>query len=119
LRACWRRGLLVLVTWAWTFVGSALPALALALVGGAPPTFEGVASLLNSRPYLASYLEVVGVGALPLAFSLLCGDSPQLYGLRREGLAKSLALSVLLATRGSPQKPSPSYREGWSTGASA
>ncbi len=70
MRARWR-SLLVLVTWAWTFVGSAL-----ALVGGAPPIFEGVTSLLNSRPYLASYLEVVGVGALPLAFSLLCGDSP-------------------------------------------
>ncbi len=98
MRARWMRGLLVLVTWAWTFVGSALAALALALVGGAPPTFEGIASLLNSRPYLASYLEIVGVGALPLAFSLLCRDSPQLYGLRRECLARSLALSVLLAT---------------------
>ena len=96
MEACRRRGLLVLTTWAWTFVGSALAALALALAGGAPPTFEGVASLLEGRPYLASYLEVVGVGALPLASSLLCRDEPELYGLRREGLARSVALSVLL-----------------------
>ena len=118
MRARWR-SLLVLVTWAWTFVGSALAALALALVGGAPPTFEGVASLLLSRLYLASYLEVVGVGALPLAFSLLCGDSPRLYSLEREGLARSLALSVLLATPWLAMEPSLSYREGWSIGALA
>ena len=97
MEACQRRGLLVLVTWACMFIGSALAAFALALAGGAPPTLEGVAALLNSRPYLASYLEVVGVGALPLAFSLLCRDEPELYGLRREGLTRSLALSVLLA----------------------
>jgi len=58
--------------------------------------FEQLISMLYREPYLAFYGEVVDVGGLPLLILLAGRDSPEIYGLRRQRLLKSLALSIPL-----------------------
>ena len=70
------------------FVGALIAVSILAYIYGEPAS-----SLLYSKPYLSSYVQMIGLG-FPLMASLVCGDDPRLYGLRREGLAKSMALSA-------------------------
>ena len=89
--------LLVLTVWLWLFIGLIFTVLLIAYVKGVLLNLEQLISMLNREPYLASYGEVVGVGGLPLLISLIRRDSPEMYGLRRQGLLKSLALSILPA----------------------
>ncbi|WFO74604.1 hypothetical protein J4526_05850 [Desulfurococcaceae archaeon MEX13E-LK6-19] len=68
----------------------------IAYIKGVSMNFNEIINMLNNEPYLASYAEVVGMGGLPLVFTLFCKDEPQIYGLRREGMLMSLALSLPL-----------------------
>ena len=97
-KLCSKRLPLVVLTWAWVFLGSISTALLIAYAKGVPTTFSGIVDMFNREPYLASYVEVVAVGGLPLAFTILCEDSFRLYGLRRMGLLKSVAASIPLIT---------------------
>jgi len=76
------------------FLGSVLAILAIGFIKGW--RVDEIVERLYAEPYLASYGEIVGVGGLPLLITLLCRDNPSIYGLRREGIAKSLILSLLL-----------------------
>jgi len=86
--------LLVLIVWLWSIIGSIFTLALIAYVKGVPLDLERLIDMLSKEPYLASYGEVVGVGGLPLLISLTRRDSPEMYGLRRQGLLKSLALSI-------------------------
>jgi len=79
------------------FLGSILIALLIAYVKGVPATFSEIINMFNGEPYLASYVEAVAVGGLPLALTILCKDGFQVYGLRKDGLLKSVAASIPLA----------------------
>jgi len=91
---CARRGLWIIVVWVWMFLGSFIAVVLTAYLVGTSLTLEMIISILNERPYLAVYGEIVGVGALPLIISLLCNDSPRMYGLSKSGILISLTLSV-------------------------
>jgi len=88
--------LLVLIVWLWSFIGSIFTVALIAYVKGVPLDLEQLINMFNREPYLASYGEVVGVGGLPLLISLIRRDNPEIYGLRRQRLLKSLALSIPL-----------------------
>ncbi|RLG82143.1 MAG: hypothetical protein DRO09_00930 [Thermoprotei archaeon] len=94
LGCCGRRGLLVLIVWAWLFAGLLATTVLIACVRGVPLVIEHLIDMLGREPYLASYAEVVAVGGLPLAISLVCRDDFRVYGLARKGLERSLAVSV-------------------------
>ena len=89
-----KRAIAVLAVWLWVFVGSIATIALVAYIKGAPLNLEGVADTLNKEPYLACYGEVIGVGALPLLISFVRRDRPEMYGLRKQGALKSLALSL-------------------------
>jgi len=89
------RGYLVVVlVWVWMFFGAIVTELIIGFVKGW--RIDEIFERLYIEPYLASYVEIVSVGGLPLLITLLYGDSPSTYGLRKEGLIKSLVLSLLL-----------------------
>ncbi len=94
---CRRRGLLVVAVWFWSFLGVPVVALFIACIEGVAPTVNGIMGMLSREPYLASYIEFACCGGLPLAVTLLCREDFVIYGLRREGLVKSLLLSSILA----------------------
>ena len=96
-KLCSRRFFSVILVWVWMFLGSAITALLIARIKGAPMTFGEIIQVFNRKPYLASYVEVVAVAGLPLAFALCCRDGFRVYGLGREGLVKSVAASIPLA----------------------
>ncbi|RLE50195.1 MAG: hypothetical protein DRJ31_02270 [Candidatus Methanomethylicota archaeon] len=89
---------MVFVTWIWMFAGLLATILLIACVKGVSLAVEQLIDMLGREPYLASYAEVIGVGALPLIISLACKDDFRIYGLTREGLTKSLAASTLMAS---------------------
>jgi len=64
---------------------------------GIRPSVENIIRLLNEKPYLAIYAEIVAIGGLPLLISIICRDDWSLYGIRRNGLGKSLLIAVSLA----------------------
>ena len=97
-RFCSRRLPLVILVWAWVFLGSISTALLIAYVRGEPATFSGVTKVFDREPYLASYVEVVAVGGLPLTLTILCKDDFRVYGLRRIGMLRSVAASIPLIT---------------------
>ncbi len=96
---CRRRGLLVLISWIWMLVGAFLTSVLIFFLveGSLAIDARSIFGLLYERPYLASYIELVALGGLPLAISLICGDDFGAYGLRKDGALKSLALAVTLA----------------------
>ncbi|OYT67656.1 MAG: hypothetical protein B6U65_02855 [Candidatus Wolframiiraptor sp. EX4484-121] len=96
-KLCSNRISLVILVWAWMFLGSILTALSIAYVKGVPATFSEIIDMFNGEPYLASYVEVVAVGGLPLALTILCRDGFKVYGLTKAGLLKSVAASIPLA----------------------
>ena len=73
-RFCSKRTSLVILVWAWMFLGSILTALLIAYVKGVPATFSEIIDMFNGEPYLASYVEVIAVGGLPSALIILCKD---------------------------------------------
>ena len=86
--------LLILIVWVWVFLGIVATITLIAYVKGVSLDFKELINMLSKEPYLASYGEVVGIGALPLLISLIRKDNPEMYGLGRKGLLKSLALSL-------------------------
>ncbi|MCD6428440.1 MAG: hypothetical protein J7L12_02345, partial [Desulfurococcales archaeon] len=68
----------------------------MAYIKGIPLIIEQLIDMLNKEPYLASYAEVVGIGGLPLIISLICRDDFRMYGITRENLGRSPALSIPL-----------------------
>lgn len=83
----------VVTTWLWFIVGTLLVILIILAVYGI--NFAKAMEILGERRYLAVYVEIVSVGLLPVVFTLVCRDYLVLYGLGRNGLAKSLLLSGL------------------------
>ncbi len=86
--------MLVVVTWVWVLVGSLLTVLVIGVVEGAGLSLCLALGVFYSKPYLASYAEIVGVGLLPLVLSVVCRDDPGAYGLGRKGVFLSLLLSL-------------------------
>ncbi len=95
---CRKRFILVSIVWIWLFVGALVTVLLMAFIKGVSLDMEHVISMLNKEPYLASYVEVIAAGALPLFFTLYCRDNIQIYGVKREGVVRSLVLSILMVT---------------------
>ena len=83
----------VIATWIWVLVGGAITALIILLVNGVD--LSSAPKILGEKQYLATYIEIVSVGLLPVMFSLICKDDPAQYGFSRKGLVKSLILSGL------------------------
>jgi len=79
------------------FIGSLIVIVLIAYVKGAPLVPERIIDMFNREPYLASYAEVVGTGGLPLLISIIRRDDPRIYGPRKQGLFKSLVLSLSFA----------------------
>jgi|GEM_PF-703214 hypothetical protein len=84
----------VIATWIWFFVGAALVVLIILEAYGLD--FTTALEVLGERRYLAFYIEFVSVGLFPLVITLICKDDPELYGLSRKGIEKSLLLSSLI-----------------------
>jgi len=86
----------VIATWIWFFVGAALTVLIILLINGV--NLSSALEILGEKGYLATYIEIVSVGLLPVVFSLICKDNPTQYGFSCKGLVKSLILSGLFVT---------------------
>lgn len=84
----------VIATWLWWFIGAALTVLIILVIQGLPLT-SASEMLVGKRVYLAVYIEIVSVGLLPLLFTMICKDELAQYGFVRQGLGKSLLLSLL------------------------
>lgn len=83
----------VVATWVWFFAGGTLTALVIVVVNGVG--FTEAAQVLGERQQLAVYIEIVAVGLLPVIFAWAAKEKLRDYGLSREGLGKSLVLSLL------------------------
>ncbi len=97
--SCYRRGLLVVVSWAWVFIGSYVTSIVIYYLveGSFASGVEQLFDLFYEKPYLASYIELVAIGGLQLAISLVCRDDFSVYGLRRENALRSLILGIIPA----------------------
>ncbi len=93
---CRRRGLLVLVSWAWMYIGMFATSVIISYIveGVWTTNIESLFNFLYEKPYLASYIELVAIGGLQLAISLICKDNFSTYGLRKDNALLSLILAV-------------------------
>ena len=96
---CKRRGLLIIISWIWILIGTFITAIIVAyFVEGLLLTdINSLMHLFMEKPYLTIYNELVAVGGLPLAISLLCQDNFESYGLKRVGFLKSISLAITFA----------------------
>jgi len=96
---CKRRGLLVLISWTWMFIGAFTISIIISYIvkGSWVTDIESLFNLLYEKPYLASYIELTAIGGLQLAISLVCKDNFSAYGLRKDNTLWSLILAVIPA----------------------
>ena len=86
-----------MATWLWNFVAVLL--ISSILLSVLPENMALDPAALKANPALALIpvlTEIVAAGLLPLLFVLVDREKLALYGLQRQGLLKSLALSVLV-----------------------
>ncbi len=89
----------VSATWVWLIFGPGLMILILSKMWsvGVSEAIIRLYRILSEKPYLASYVEIVYAGLLPLLFTLADREDPRKYGFHREGALRSVALSTPLA----------------------
>ncbi len=94
-----RAWLLVTFSWIWMFIGAFISTILITYIvkGILTTDIDIISATLYDKPYLASYVEIVAVGGPQLAISLISRDDFRLYGLKREGLLKSILLAILPA----------------------
>lgn len=87
----------VMAAWLWNMVGALL--ISSILLAALPENTTLDIDTLRANPNLAIYpvlTEIVAVGLLPVLFVLFNREKIAVYGLQRQGLVKSLALSALV-----------------------
>ncbi len=82
----------VIFTWIWFIVGPILTILTIILILG--ESIAGLRQAFSARPYITTYVEIVGVGLVPAIFTLLAREKLAEYGIRVKGLVASLLLSA-------------------------
>ncbi len=91
-----KRFLLLIIVWIWFFLGVPITAMLIAYIKGIALTVNSIVNMFMREPYLASYLELVCAGGLPLAITLASKERFAIYGLRKKGLVKSVLLSLIV-----------------------
>jgi len=85
----------VLATWLWLFL---LPmSLAGILIGISKREMSVMLAWWRAHQYYQGYFEPLTAGLLPMVFVWLNKEKPERYGIRWDGLAKSLLLSIIFA----------------------
>lgn len=83
----------VTATWIWFLVGAVITIVLILAVRGVG--FSEAMQILGEERHLTVYIELVSVGLLPLILTIICGDDPDDYGLRTDGLGHSLVYSLI------------------------
>ncbi len=88
----------VIFTWVFFIIGSLLVFLSFFLLFEF--NIEKLTSKINNEPYLMVYVEFVGVGLIPLCFTIFHENDPFYYGVnfKKKALLQSLLFSLLLTT---------------------
>lgn len=85
----------VIFTWVWFIVGPILTILVIMLLMG--ESIAGLRQAVSTHPYITTYAEIVGVGLIPVIFTLFAREKLAAYGFRIRGLVASLLLSAVVA----------------------
>ncbi len=79
-----RRSLLVILVWVWSFIGAPIIAALIACIRGVPLSVNSIMDMFYREPYLASYIEFICDGGLPLAITIAYREGFEIYGLRKQ-----------------------------------